>query len=272
MFWTMPSSFYPTFQPEACLENEEQINCYKARAKALRPRFPWSSAIEPIWNATLIHLSANVPGKVAYYADIKSMMANRLTRTSPEMFLERTLIYAPDELRAAWSVEVLGQTLPEISFIENTDPEGWIQIYDEGPNSCMQGERIVQQYAHPDNHLALAYHRRKNGQVTQRVIVNKERKTYLRIYGTADVSFFVAALNKLGYRQSQDTLDDEKVYLSYTQCYECGGDMLAGPYLDGGSTLVKTLNRKEGIISRNGGDEWTYSDEPHCGCGEDDGE
>jgi hypothetical protein len=167
---------------------------------------------------------------------------------------------------------VLGQTLPEIPFIENTDPDGWIQIYEEGPNSCMQGERVVKQYAHHENHLALAYHRRKDGQVTQRVIVNKERKTYLRIYGSADVSFFVAALNKLGYKQSQDTLDGEKVHLSYTTCYECNGDMLAGPYLDGGSTLVKVLNRREGVISRNGGDEWTYSDEPYCGCGEEDGE
>jgi len=188
------------------------------------------------------------------------------------MFLTRTLVYAPDELRAAWSVEVLGQILPEISFIENTDPDGWIQIYDEGPHSCMQGERVVKQYAHPENHLALAYHRTKDGRVTQRVIVNKERKTYLRIYGNEDIAFFVTSLNKLGYKQCQDTLDGEKVHLGYTTCYECGGEMLAGPYLDGGSQYVKTINRKEGVINCRGGDEWTYSDEPYCGCGEDDGE
>lgn len=266
MFWQMPSAFQPSFQPEAALGTFEQVECYKARAKAHRARFPWSNALLPVWNATLVHLSANVPGKVAYYASIPALLQGRLTRTSPEMFLERTLVFAPDEVRTAWCVEVLGKTLPQISFVENTDPEGWFDIYMNGPNSCMAGRDLVKLYAHPKNHLALAYHRDAEGDIVNRVIVNKKRKTYLRVYGTNDISYFIASLNKLGYTQSSDTLKGETIYIGRTECCSCGSSMLTAPYLDGGwNGIVPSFDCKEGVIGPKGR-ELTYSEEPECGC------
>lgn len=270
MFWQSSASFYPSFQPEALLGSMDQVECYKARANAHRARFVWSNALLPVWNATLVHLSANVPGKVAYYATVPALMQGRLTRTSPEMFLERILCMAPDEIRTAWCIEVLGKTLPEISFVENTDPEGWFEIYDEGPTSCMAGRQLVKLYAHPKNNLALAYHRNAAGHVTNRAIVNKKRKTYVRIYGSDDVHYFVAALNKLGYSQSGDTLKDETIYLDRGECCSCGSTMLMAPYLDGGwNTITPNLTCTEGVIGK-GGREFAYQDEPECGCNEYD--
>lgn len=263
--FAVPAALLPTFQPEAIL-SPIQTECYKARAQALRPRFPWSEALLPVWNASLIHRSANVPGKVAYYATIDNMMTNRLTRTSPEMFLSRFLLNAPDPIRTAWSVEVLGQILPTISFIENDDPNGWYRIYDNGPNSCMQGADEVRQYAHSKNNLALAYHKNEVGKITQRVIVNKKKMTYLRIYGNANIEFFVAALNKLGYSQSSETLKDEIIYTSWRGCYECDTPVLCGPYLDGGYPHLQLLNKEEGIISEMGDDIYYGEDFPYCGC------
>lgn len=265
MFDLTSTTLQPNFQLEAVL-TPTQRDCYKARAQALRSRFPWSPTLLPIWNVTLIHLSANVPGKVAYFSSIKNLMENRLTRTSPQMFLERSLIYAPEELKAAWACEVLGHTLPEVEFVPNTDPNGWYEVYDNGPNSCMAGSSLVKQYAHPNNNLALAY-TKKGHHITHRTIVNTKRKTYLRIYGTEDVGYFVTALNKLGYRHSFDTLQDELIKTSYVLCMYCNNDVLAGPYLDGHHLQLRLRNRDEGTICGIG-EDLCSNDEPHCGCGD----
>ena len=193
MFWQMPSAFRPDFQPEGCLSSLEQVDCYKARAKALKSRFPWSSQLLPVWNATLVHLSANVPGKVAYFANVPAMMSNRLTRTSPEMFLQRTLIYAPEEIQAAWEAEVLGKTLPTVHFVPNTEPDEWYRIYRDGPNSCMAGSHKVEQYAHPKNDLALAYVMNNLEVPTHRAIVNTKTKKYVRVYGKEAGTFIAIA-------------------------------------------------------------------------------
>lgn len=265
----MQVAMLENFQPESLL-TPLQNECYKSRAHALRKRFPWSEDLIPVWNATLVHLSANVPGKVAYYASVDNMVNNRLTRTSPEMFLQRALLHAPQSIRTAWSVEVLGQTLPEVSFIENDNPQGWYDIYDEGPNSCMAGCNEVRQYAHPENNLALAYHQSESGKITHRTIINKLRKTYLRIYGN-DNSYFAAALKKLGYSSSQDTLQGEKVHLEWVECKTCCNMVLVGPYLDGANTHVDCgSDNQVGIISNMGAD-FDSSEEPRCDdCRSDD--
>ena len=232
MFCNSPAAYYPSFQIENYFESMEQIDCYKARAKALIHRFPWSDVLKPVWTASLVHLSQNVPGKVAYYANVKALMENRLTRTSPEMFLARQLTVAPDGIRAAWMIEVLNNTLPELHFVENTDPDGWIDVYEKGPHSCMAGSTRVAQYANPKNNLALAYIIDTKGNITHRTIVNKKKKTYVRAYGN-DPGFFIAALNKAGFQQDGNTLEDEIIYVDYTSCSECGDDLMIGPYFDG---------------------------------------
>lgn len=275
MFCSTPTVYYPGFQVEACFDNLEQIECYKARAKALAHRFPWSDALRPVWTASLVHLSQNVPGKVAYFANIKALMENRLTRTSPEMFLTRQLKVAPETIQAAWEVEVLGKTLPQLLFVTNTDPDGWEDVYDRGPHSCMSGRSMVRQYAHPKSNLELAYVEAPNGVVTHRTIVNKKRKTYVRPYGQ-DPGYFIAALNKAGFKQDDDTLEGEYIYLGYTSCSDCDRDMLHGPYFDGSTgNGVKVVNKLEGIIG--GCNTLYYAESNICerceyGEGDDDDE
>jgi hypothetical protein len=276
MFCTVPDVFNVNFQPENYLTSMEQVECYKARAKALARHFKWSDALRPVWTATLVHSSTNVPGKIAYYSSVKNMLDGRLTRTSPEMFLERILQYAPDDIKAAWKVEVLGNILPTVQFISNTDPEGWQRVYNHGPHSCMHGAEEVSQYAHPKSNLNLAYIQDDNPdfiRITHRAIVNTKRKTYLRIYGK-DCGFFVAALARLGYKQSDETLKDEYMTPGYSECQYCENEVLTGPYLDGRYQGVLLKNRNDAIVGQ-GSDEFQAPGECQCdNCrnGDDDDE
>jgi hypothetical protein len=271
MFLT-PHAFRPDFDPEIHLQPSER-ELYVVRAKVAKQRYVWSPALLPVFKNCLIHLSANVPGKVAYYASVPNMVANRLTRTSPEMFLQRSLVAAPGDIQGAWIAEVMGQTLPELHFIENDNPDGWFEIYNDGPHSCMAGSRRVRQYACPQNNLALAYSVDKDDTITYRVIVNKKHKTYLRIYGDEhDKKYFVAALSKAGYTYSGDTLHDEYINLDFAQCDNCGSNTLVGPYFDGCWDRVQLTSKDVGIIGGNG-DPMNYSNEEiFCGCSDDDDE
>ena len=261
--------FIPGFQVELYLEGD-QLRVYHARANALRDRFKWSDTLEPVWKAYLLHSSANVPGKVAYYADIKAMMENRLTRTSPEMFLERQLTFASDEIRAAWAMEVIGQALPTISFASNTEPNLWEEVYDKGPHSCMAHSPLVRCYAHPGNNLALAYLKDGNF-VSHRAIVNTKRKTYARAYGDEDeMPFFIAALNKLGYRKSYDTLLDEPIHIEFKTCSNCDTTHMMGPYLDGDYNYIKQTSMTDGIIGERGEIPYHTEENFECCSGDDE--
>ena len=243
-----------------------QYECYLARAAAYRPRFVWSEDLKPLFDVCLVHTSAHVPGKVAYFATVQNMLENKTTRTSPEMFLDRFLMNAPDDIKFAWEQEVLGKVLPTISFIPNTDPDMWVMVYKEGPYSCMKGVDEVRQYAHPKNNLALAYFQNSNGKIVNRAIVNQAAKTYVRAYGN-ECTAFVAALRKLGYRQSDSTLKNQYVYLRWDTCGECGDDVITGPYLDGDyDYILPTANvgPAEGIICGDGVEKFRSSEEPRC--------
>lgn len=265
MFLT-PAAFNLDFDPEQHLQPSERA-VYAARAKVAKQRYVWSPALMPVFRNCLIHLSANVPGKVAYFASVPNMVANRVTRTSPEMFLSRSLSSAPEEIKAAWMCEVMGQTLPELQFINSDDSDGWFRIYNYGPHSCMEGSERVRQYAVPGSDLALAYTVDADDDITHRVIVNRKKMTYLRIYGPEeDKNYVVAALNKAGFKYSYDTLEGGLVKLDYAQCDACGGDTLVGPYFDGGCDKVEILENGIGRLGEHG-EHMNYSnDEIFCGC------
>jgi hypothetical protein len=271
----------PSFQLKEHM-TPDQYQCYLTRRESALKRFTWTEELMPVFNVYLIHASANVPGKIAYYASVANLMAGRLTRTSPEMFLERTLKQAPHELRMQWSKHVLGQVLPEVHFVENDNPDGWYDVYDEGPGSCMQGAPFVRQYAHPKNNLRLAYMMQGNDWIVARTIVNEKRKTYLRIYANSNVeriNDFTAALKALGYTHSQDTLKGETVRVEWAPCEHCGEPVLRGPYLDGNWSCVSVVNNKakEGVIGSEGvGFNYADGEEEYIsctdGCGFDDDE
>jgi hypothetical protein len=244
-----------------------QYECYLARVAAYRPRFVWSEDLKPLFDVCLVHTSAHVPGKVAYFATVQNMLENKTTRTSPEMFVSRFLAGAPSELREAWNHEVLGKVLPTVSFISNTDPDGWFHVYEEGPNSCMKSAYEVRQYAHPKNDLALAYYQNEAGKILNRAIVNQASKTYVRAYGK-DCSAFTAALRKLGYRQDDGMLENQYVYIVWDSCQACEDSVITGPYLDGDYFYISPVKGSyppEGIINGDGEERFRASGEPRCG-------
>lgn len=257
------------FDATAALTPEQAV-CYKARVESYRPRFIWSETLKPLFDVCLVHASMHVPGKVAYFSSVQNMLNNTTTRTSPEMFAQRFLANAPATLRAAWEHEVMGKVLPEVKFIPNTEPDLWYQVYEEGPNSCMKGCDEVRQYANPKNDLALAYSQDSSGKIMHRTIVNQKLKTYVRLYGRGnDNSYFAAALKKLGYSQSCDTLKDQRVFVEHGICERCDDHVITGPYLDGNHVDIITLpetDDKEGIITSNcNGDRFRSPEEPICG-------
>lgn len=243
-----------------------QLECYTARAKIHKQRFPWSEALDPVWRVCLVHTSANVPGKIAYYQSIENLVNNRLTRTSPEMFLDRFLTHAPEKIRLAWKVEVLGTILPTVQFISNTDPEGWMRVYKLGPHSCMRGDPLVKAYAHPNSKLALAYAEDSSGNIWARSIVNTKTKTYIRVYSGQDAPLFVAALNKAGYWQDDNTLEGQPIYTRQVECETCSATRYLTPYFDGGFDCINVpdYHKEEGIITRKGCEETTDNEYFNC--------
>lgn len=276
--------FEPEFNPRNFL-TPDQFQLYNQRYTQLKPRFAWSEKLEPVYAGFLVHRSMNVPGKIAYFQNISAMIENRYTRTSPEMFLARALGQAPEIIRAIWGVEVCGNLLPQLHFVENDNPEGWREIYDQGPHSCMAGSHLVSQYAHPENHLALAYITHGDPErIICRTIVNREKMQYIRIYTQngyeEEIPHFVAALNMAGFSQSSDAMLGERIHITYGKCYRCECRLVRGPYIDGSSQNVRldpapagSLRPLTGVI-HDYGDEVFYStvddDELHCGCEEGD--
>lgn len=278
------SIFEPDWDP-ARLMSADQYNLYLQRYNQLKPRFAWSDKLEKVYAGFLVHRSMNVPGKVAYFQNIPAMIENRYTRTSPEMFLARALGQAPDQIRTLWGVEVCGNLVPTIHYVENNDPSGWREVYDNGPHSCMAGSNLVTQYAHPDNHLALAYMTHGDGErIICRTIVNREKMQYIRIYTQRgfeeETPHFVAALNMAGFSHSYDAMMGERIHISYGSCFRCECRLVRGPYIDGSSQVVKLDPPPEGsfrpktAVVANYGEDLHYStaddDELHCGCEEGD--
>lgn len=252
--------WYDDFNAVDALEPAE-LDAYENEVANLRSRFPWSHGLDKVFDNTLAHLSKHVPGKIEYYSSVANMLAGKKTRTSPEMFLLRYLVDATREIKASWEAEAMGKILPIIQFKENNDPEGWAFVYRHGPSSCMRGRTLaVQQYAHPKNHLALAYATRIDGEpddIISRAIVNKKHMTWNRIYSNDEddfgAPFFAAALLKLGYHcDDNQTLHHEIIHLRWETCCveECGKDVMVGPYLDCDGQEVSPLadGSSSGII------------------------
>jgi hypothetical protein len=197
------------------------------------------------------------------------------------MFLARALGSAPEMIRAAWSVEVCGNIVPPLHYIENDDPQGWVDVYHHGPQSCMAGAIQVRQYACEENNLALAF-MKDNGKIIARAIVNRENMHYVRAYvdknRQEEVPTFITALNMAGFTQADDALVGERINVEFGNCYRCDCRLLRGPYIDGTAQSVRldpyptgSLSPRTGVIHRNGDEVYSADDdELHCGCDERD--
>ena len=124
------------------------------------------------------HVSADDPTQVAYTPDVNKLLTDKQVRTKPGRYLMK--FYGPGSdnpvLSEAdckyWADRHFAATAPaELKVVPNTDPEGWVWVYENSPNSCMRYNRSsrylneglygldhpVRAYAHGTNDLALAY-------------------------------------------------------------------------------------------------------------------
>lgn len=209
------------------------------------------------------HASRETPGNIAFYPDVAKMEADKLTSMKPGRYL--STFYSDvldDDAVKEWSNLQQQSTAPTaLKFVGNTDPDGWVWVYENSAPSCMRYNRSnryiasglynedhpVRAYAHPKNSLALAYImmpgkkedrsvncRMDDYVVAARTIVNDSDKTYLRIYAYDDryQTALRNALREAGYSHNSNTLEGQRLVRRYY-----GGGTIC-PYLDGNYTNV----------------------------------
>lgn len=189
------------------------------------------------------HVSVEDPQKVAYYPTLRDLMRGREVRTTMGRMLTR--LVGPDSanpLLTELQIKTLAERyvarqvpLGEVLFIENTDPDGWEEIYNNGPHSCMQGESCVRVYARPGNGLRLAYAVNEDGDPIARAIVREDTDPpqFVRVYPNPDTdeltavhTQFKARLQALGYVHG----NLNGIKLAYEECDEG----IVAPYIDTG--------------------------------------
>jgi hypothetical protein len=262
--------------------------------------------VKPVWHESswankyplhFAHASRETPGNIAFYPDVAKMEADKLTSMKPGRYLSTFYSDALDDNAVKeWSNMQQQSTAPAtLKFVDNTDPDGWVWVYENSSPSCMRYNRTnrymdinlcdenhpVRAYAHPKNSLALAYimlpgekeDRSVNCKmdayvIAARTIVNVSNKTYLRIYADDDRyrTALHNALRDAGYSQGSYTLEGQRLVRRYY-----GSDTIC-PYLDGNYTNVDLVAEEYMVVNDSGYDGQQSSgllgdsDEDSCYC------
>jgi hypothetical protein len=177
------------------------------------------------------HISVKNPALLAYTESLDKLERNIQTPIKPGRFLQKYFsdVLSEQDIRE-WVHQWERLTAPPaVRFIENTDPDGWVDIYnrDHGFDSCMTGEKCVQVYAHPANSLRLAYLTDPDDEerVVARAIVVERKRAYVRCYGDDRL---ISALESLGYSYQNAALEGETL----CKIRDGGRDNYVMPYLD----------------------------------------
>ena len=138
-----------------------------------------------------VHMSKETPGNIAYAESQTKREAGRYTSTKAGRYLTRFFGDKLDEKQIKmWAEKCAASVVPlTLEFIGSNDPTGWMEVYHDGPDSCMSGEssECVAVYAHDKSVLRLAYVTRGNDTVG-RCIVREDTtpKQYIRVYPNTD--------------------------------------------------------------------------------------
>jgi hypothetical protein len=133
-----------------------------------------------------LHQAVDNPANVAYAESFDKMKLGRYTSTKAGRYLTKFFGGADGVLTEPqikyWAERQAARACPaELRFIEGTDKDGWVRVYKDGPQSCMQGEDCVQVYAHKKSVLRLAY-LTQGEEIHARCIVREDKKEYIRCY------------------------------------------------------------------------------------------
>lgn len=197
------------------------------------------------------HLSIK-PGNAGMVAYTESAAKGALDRQSvmkPGRFIRQFgYDHLTDEDVKRLAAKVMASA--KLTYHHSRERGDYSRVYQTGPNSCMaygplssrgtfdhtyvDGEFVhpAEVYAHPENNLELVWGE-VEGEVVSRAVVNTRTKTYPRIYGKESVARSKEKLKEylaeLGYSQSSDALDDEKLLLLNPDDYP---DAIICPYID----------------------------------------
>lgn len=230
-----------------------------------------STAIDDMYailNRHYAHVSVEDPQKVAYYPTLRDLMRGREVRTTLGRMLTRLVgPGSANPLLTEAQIKTLAERyvtrqkgVCEVLFIENTDPDGWEEVYNNGPRSCMQGESCVRVYARPGNGLRLAYAVGEDGNPIARAIVREDTDPpqFVRVYPNPDTdedlaihTQFKARLQALGYVHG----NLNGIKLAYEECDEG----IVAPYVDygNGGTQCASIGRDDQglyLLIERGGD------------------
>lgn len=228
-----------------------------------------------------VHQSEDDPNQISYNRSIDGIRRNIQTRTRPGKYLTQFFsdVLSPSDIKYWAERQIAAATCTaELKFIENNDPDGWIDIYARGPSSCMRGKRAVQVYALEGNGLRLAYLLAGEDIVSRCIVVDgtndDEVKGWVRIYSTEQrwETTMRDMLEAAGYDQRTNMNGVKLQLIEASNGYVC-------PYIDYGSGGDQTVSvdESEGVLIVGGGDldatstDGTVNGGERCACCDETG-
>lgn len=199
----------------------------------------------------MVHQSEDNPQQIAYVRNLDNAKRELYTRTKPGKYLTQFFgdVLSQDEIRE-WAEKQIAYAscTGELKFVENDDGDAWVQVYEDGPQSCMKGSEAVRVYCYPDNKLRLAYIEDSNGYIVARSIVRNHADGspwgYIRTYGTEHRwhTKLLEDLEALGY-DTQVNMNGVK--LTRIECDHDYGSGVMCPYIDTGDGGTQYLIIKD---------------------------
>lgn len=236
-------------------------------------------------NLHCLHICLENRKQVAFYPTYEHKIKGREVRTTLGKYLtayKEVLDLSESEIKGLADYHVMNITAADrwkLNFIEHDNPQGWVDVYSNGPQSCMRSSSSVRVYAHSKSVLRLAYVIGDNDSIVARAIVRDDsRNGYLRVYpdpqGSPEGKWLLEELVKQGYGEEIDLDGVLLQAISEGRRYVC-------PYLDSGYSGTQRVKYIDGYLLCGEGvdasNQSGYSDntEPEercerCGCGVDD--
>lgn len=197
---------------------------------------------DSIWSRVhQVHQSEDNPSQIAYNRSLDNVKRNIQTRTKPGKYLTQFFgdVLNENQIRE-WAEKQIAfaSCRGTLKFVENDNPDEWVHVYENGPQSCMKGQEAVKVYCYPGNGLRLAYIESSCGEIVARTIVrnNKEgiHMGYIRTYGT-EHRWHTKLLEDLAAAGYSDQTNMDGVRLARINCrHDYDPDGVMCPYIDTG--------------------------------------
>jgi hypothetical protein len=215
-------------------------------------REPWWLNNRTIHGEHYVHVSLDDPAMLAFTENADKGQRDIQTRLKPGKYLKRffgdILSDAQVTFYAEWQAKGERPAANDDLLFASTQDE-IVEVYQDGPSSCMRDMDCVRVYAAGD--LAVAYLSNELNGVYARALCWPERKVYGRVYpDDGNGEALIASLRSKGYvslREKPDGFDGARLLaLEGDEGEEC----YVMPYLD--NSMMVTLNGNHFTMHRQG--------------------